>query len=112
MRMHHSCTADLIIYLFIYSTIFFTFRQCFVTCEQIGHTKAVRNTINRTLSPQGGVFWEGIKDSQLSEYCIRVLDEYLKQRIENQNRKKAALTLGRNGQEGEEVYILSEEVKV
>lgn len=78
----------------------------------MGQTKVVRNAINRTFSSQGGVFWEGIKDSQLNEYWLKVLDEYLKQPIQNQNRKKAALTLGRNGQEGKEVYILSEKVQV
>ena len=83
-----------------------------MTCEEMGQTKAVRNAINRTFSSQGGVFWQELKDSQLSAYWLKVLDEYLKQPKEDQNRKKAALSLGRNGQEGHEVYILSEKVQV
>lgn len=77
-----------------------------MTCEEMGQTKAVRNAINR------GVFWQEVKDSQLSAYWLKMLDEYLKQPKENQNRKKTALSLGRNGQEGREVYILSEKVQV
>lgn len=42
------------------------------------------------------------QDSQLSEYWLKVLDEY----------RPRGLSLGRNGQEGEEVYILSEKVQV
>ena len=89
-----------------------SFRRCFVTCEEMCQTKAVRNAINRTFSAQGGVFWQGLKDSQLNEYWLKVLEEYLNQPLEDQNRKKAALALGRNGQDGEEVYILSETVQV
>ena len=67
---------------------------------------------DRTLSAQGGVFWQGLKDSQLNEYWLKVLEEYLNQPLKNQNRKKAALALGRNGQDGDKVYILSENVQV
>ena len=79
-----------------------------MTCEEMGQTKTLRNAINRTFSAQGGVFWQGLKDSQLNEYWLKVLEEYLSQPLESQNRKTAALALGRNGQEGEEVYIFSE----
>ena len=60
----------------------------------MSQTKAVRNAINRTFSAQGGVFWS---------IFIKVLEDYLSQPLENQNQKKAALALGRNGREGEEV---------
>lgn len=83
-----------------------------MTCEEMSQTKAVRNAINPTFSAQGGVFWQGLKDSQLNEYWLKVLEDYLSQPLENQNRKKAALALGRNGREGEEVYVLSENVQV
>ena len=83
-----------------------------MTCEEMGQTKAVRNAINRTFSAQGGVFWQGLKDSQLNEYWLKVLEEYLSLPLQNQNRKKAALALGRNGEDGSEVYILSENVQV
>lgn len=83
-----------------------------MTCEEMGQTKAVRNAINRTFSAQGGAFWQGLKDTQLNEYWLKVLEEYLGQPLENQNRKKVALPLGRNGEDGGEVYILSENVQV
>lgn len=83
-----------------------------MTCEEMSQTKAVRNAINRTFSAQGGVFWQGLTDSQLNQYWLKVLDEYLRQPRESQNRKKAALNLGRNGPEGKEVYILSGNVQV
>lgn len=83
-----------------------------MTCEEMSQTKAVRNAINRTFSAQGGVFWQGLKDSQLNEYWLKVLEDYLSQPLENQNRKKVALALGRNGREGEEVYVLSENIQV
>lgn len=83
-----------------------------MTCEEMGQTKTLRNAINRTFSALGGVFWQGLKDSQLNEYWLKVLEEYLSQPLESQNRKTAALALGRNGQEGEEVYIFSESIQV
>ena len=83
-----------------------------MTCEEMGQTKTLRNAINRTFSAQGRVFWQGLKDSQLNEYWLKVLEEYLSQPLESQNRKTAALALGRNGQEGEEVYIFSESIQV
>lgn len=83
-----------------------------MTCEEMSQTKALRNAINRTFSARGGVFWQGLKDSQLNEYWLKVLEDYLSQPLENQNRKKVALALGRNGREGEEVYVLSENIQV
>ena len=86
------------------------FRQSFVTCEEMGQTKAVRNAINRTFSAKGGVFWQAIKDSQLSEYWLKVLEEYLSRPLEMQNRKKAALSLGK--QQDKDVYVLGENIQV
>lgn len=77
------------------------------------NTKAVCNAINRTFSAQGGVFWQGIKDSQLNEYWLQVLEEYLSRPKELQNRKRAALTLGRHLlQDDQEVYILTGQIQV
>lgn len=77
------------------------------------NTKAVRNAINRTFSAQGGVFWQGIKDSQLNEYWLQVLEEYLSRPKELQKRKRAALTLGRHLlQDDQEVYILTGQIQV
>lgn len=62
---------------------------------------------------QGGVFWQGIKDSQLNEYWLQVLEEYLSRPKELQYRKRAALTLGRHLlQDDQEVYILTGQIQV
>ena len=72
--------------------------------------KVVRNAINRTFSAKGGVFWNDIEDGQLSEYWIKILDEYLKWPLNLQNRKQAALYLGRQGDSN--VYVISESIQV
>ena len=72
--------------------------------------KAVHNAINRTFSAKGGVFWNDIEDGQLSEYWIKILDEYLKWPLNLQNRKQAALYLGRQGDSN--VYVISESIQV
>ena len=72
--------------------------------------KAVRNAINRTFSAKGGVFWNDIKDGQLSEYWMKILDEYLKRPLDLQNRKQAALHLGRQGESN--VYVINESIQV
>ena len=87
-----------------------SFRRCFVTCAEMDNKKAVRNAINRTFSAKGGVFWNDIKDGQLSEYWMKILDEYLKRPLNLQNRKQAALHLGRQGDSN--VYVINESIQV
>ena len=79
-------------------------RRCFVTCAEMDDKKAVRNAINRTFLAKGGVFWNDIKDGQLSEYWMKILDEYLKRPLNLQNRKHAALHLGWQGNSN--VYVI------
>ena len=76
----------------------------------MGNKKAVRNAINRTFSAEGGVFWQAVRDSQLNEYWLTVLEEHLNWPLDVQNRKKAALSLGK--QRDEEVYVLGENIQV
>ena len=87
----------------------YSLRRCYVTCDEMGNTKAVRNAINRTFSAMGGVFWNDVTDKQLNEYWMKILDQYLERPQHLQNVKKAALHLGR--QDGD-VYIVSENIQV
>ena len=41
-----------------------SFRRCYITCDEMGNSKAVRNAINRTFSAMGGVFWNNVMDKQ------------------------------------------------
>ena len=72
--------------------------------------EAVHNAINRTFSAKGGVFWNDIKDGQLSEYWMKIL-EYLKRPLNLQKRKQAALHLGRQGRNFY-VYVINETIQL
>ena len=76
----------------------------------MGTTKAVRNAINRTFLTRGGVFWQKVGDGQLSEYWLKLVEEYLGRPLKLQNRKKAALSLGK--QQNQDVYFFGENVQV
>lgn len=87
----------------------YSLRRCYVTCNEMGNTNAVRNAINHTFSAMGGLFWNDVMDKQLNEYWMKILDQYLECLQHLQNVKKAALHLGR--QDGD-VYIVSENIQV
>ena len=55
-------------------------------------------------------FWNDIKDGQLTEYWIKILDEYVKRPLNLQKRKQAALHLGRQGNSN--VYVINESIQL
>lgn len=84
-------------------------RRCYVTCDEMGTQKALRSAINRVFSAKGGVFWRGIRDSQLNEFWLKELEEWLAKPPHLQNRKKAAINIGR---QPDGIYVLNRNVQV
>ena len=91
-----------------------------MTCDEVNVAKNFRNAINRTFLCKGGVLWEGVTDSQLCNFLIKMGEEFWQDGIGDRATRKAALVIGRQltatedeGQSSNSnaVYVLNEDVQ-
>ncbi len=53
-------------------------RECYVTVDEIVVAKKFKDALNRTFNDQGGIFWRGMSDDQLSSYVMRKIEEFVR----------------------------------
>ena len=52
-------------------------RECFVTLEEMEVAKKLKAAMSRTFNENGGVFWQGVGDEQLTIYIMNLVDEFI-----------------------------------
>lgn len=91
-----------------------SFREAFVTCDELNVAKNFRNAINRTFSCKGGVLWESVHDNHLCTFLMEMSEEFWADGNGERATKKAALVIGRQetGDAPNACYVFNEEVQV
>lgn len=87
--------------------VFYIYRKCYVTCEDIQSVKSFVSAINRTFSACGGVLYQNINDDQLRAFILKQLNLFQEGGMK---KMKAAVTIGL--QDDEMTYVFNKDVQV